>query len=204
MTAIERATTLFRRWCFPNDDQYFDLERAVRAHPTLNHQTASFEENDQRFSIRTHDDYLIEIMKKDMYPFKSTCWFNGYFSVPSSSFVLRDIIRETPDYDEFSYRMNFSIVELTYGDGIGKFGWDHGHTHDHNMYSRHVRPYTIVSGPVQVLEEAMKMIEILRKEEERILMKQKAEDVHVYYQELMEKTWHPSRVEKWIDAGCEV
>jgi len=202
MDEIDRATSFFRQGCFPDDDCYFDLRQAIVRHQDQwDLDTAVFDQ--KSFRISTHDGYRIQIMKMNMSHIWPVCWFNGYFTIPSWKFVLCDLVERSPNYEDVQQILG-NVVELTYGSGL-TFGWDHGHSHDLNFYHPPSNQNDrLISGPVQVLEEALQCIEHLRKYEQKILLQKKKNMTCTIYQELMEKTLHPNRVQQWVMAGMDI
>ena len=85
------------------------------------------------------------------------------------------------------------------------FGWYHDHYYDGNLLlpmEDHV-DHSVITGPVQVMEEAREFIrEILRLEEE--MKKQKTrERMSQIEEELIQKSCHPHRLEKWLEQGFD-
>jgi hypothetical protein len=66
------------------------------------------------------------------------------------------------------------------------------------------QPHKHASGPVQVLEEAMRIIHQLRRYETSKQQEAKARHVSIMEEELMQRVWHPSRVERWVEAGVHM
>jgi len=151
--------------------------------------------------IRTKDGYQIVIRPLFMGTYKA--WFNGYVTIPIDS-PLMDWVRENPSYDDMNYEIDTG-VELTYFDLADRqFGWDHGHGHDADfLKSRASQADFIISGPVQVLEEARYLIEAFKEKERILLMEKKHEEMEIIREELMMKACHPRRVATWTEQGFD-
>lgn len=186
----------FRRGCVVQDDEFFDLRTVC-----VGMRSIEFLKDKKSFCARTLDGYQIEIIKMAML---GMCWFNGYVAMPPESFVLQDVYKTSQDYSDFQTRIGIRNVELTYGNHQATIGWDHGHLHDFNFFaSPDTQQDRLVSGPVQVMDEALRVVEVLRDYEDSVLSTLKRSQTRLLFPELMEKALHPSRVERWILAGVE-
>ena len=151
--------------------------------------------------IRTKDDYQIFIRPIVVGNYR--VYFNGYVSIPIDS-PLMDWVREHPSYDDMNYEIDTG-VELTYFNLDNRqFGWDHAHGHDADfLKSRASQVNFIISGPVQVLEEARYLIEAFKEKERMLLMEKKHAEMEIIREELMMKACHPRRVAAWAAQGFD-
>jgi len=125
--------------------------------------------------------------------------FNGYIKIPSSAPFLRDMVRE--GYDVFCDKVP-TTPTMTFYDVHGMVGWNHGSGDDADL--SFPEPGVRVSGPVQVLEEAMTVIQCFRRYETWRQQEVKAQQISLLEEELMRETWRPWRVRRWLYCGVEL
>lgn len=201
-STIDSASAFFSKKCRITGDEFFDIRAWVRQTRDINPDSARLDERRRLFEIDTTDDFCIKICKMDL--MRDNCWLNGYVVIPEDRFCLHEIVSET-DYDEFQCRVGIRHVELTFGDGRGMFGWDHGHLYDANLYQPAAyQTDRKISGPVQVLDEAIEMTRLLRTKEEEMRLEKKKAQTRAFYQELISKALDPKRVAVWIKGGVEL
>jgi NAD(P)H-flavin reductase len=105
--------------------------------------------------------------------------------------------------------MNYEVdlpVELTYFELSNlTYGWDHFHGHDADLFqSRDNQPDScIISGPVQVLDEARQIIKQFQAKNTMIMMELKHAQVESIREELMQKACHPRRIRAWVEQGFD-
>jgi hypothetical protein len=150
--------------------------------------------------IRTRDGFLIRLRFGNFPPYQ--CHFNGYVMLPLG-LHMEPWLQETRfDYDHMQYFIHLDHhIELTYRNPETRcFGWDHGHSYDANLsIPAAQQPHTVVSGPVQVLQEAREFIQHVRDKENEILQNKKREQFLHLEKELIEMTCHPTRIAAWAD-----
>lgn len=61
----------------------------------------------------------------------------------------------------------------------------------------------IVSGPIQILDEALDTIRVLRAYNMKLEGEKARQRVRQFTEELMQKVWHPKRVMAWIESGFD-
>ena len=203
--------------CAIRDDKYWDLERmlpndVVKNPNTLSmgwggkqHEYASFY-SDNRIHLELSDGYEVQILYiceghggDPPGPWIPT-HFNGYVKIPSSAPFLVDVVKD--GYDGFWNQVGvFSTSISFFHDAV--LGWNHGSGEDADL-SLSLEDQPDVSrlfGPVQIMKEAMAIIEQLRQYETSRQQEVKAQQFLVLEEELMRRTWHPKRVERWVEAG---
>lgn len=165
--------------------------------------------NENVLSVRTKEGFVIRITFRYIESFMT--YFNGYVSVPSSSalFHLGSWIEEHPSYDDMNYFIDAN-VELTFFDPTRKeYGWDHAHAFDANLnrpLTSQLNSHKLVTGPVQILEEARSLIASMMTAERRLIreiMEEKRSRTEIIREELMMKSCHPKRIAAWSEQGFE-
>jgi hypothetical protein len=151
--------------------------------------------------ITTYDGYNITI--KPVFIARHRGCMNGYVQIPYYTH-LSEWVQNNPSYDDMNYSTDLP-VELTFFDELEQtFGWDHMHSYDADLLkSEAEQPEELVSGPVQVLEEARKVIAKFREKDDEIKMKLKQAHVDHIREELMMKTCHPRRIGVWVAQGFD-
>lgn len=196
---LTRATSALQKRCRIVDDAYWDLGDVLRKHPEI----FSVRFNDfSTLAFSVEDGFRVHIVKVESFG----CYFNGYVSIPSNLPFVHDALASSCDEWEFQYRtgVGMGTVELTYISG-STIGWDHAHGFDANLlYPAHLQPEKKISGPVQVLEEALSIIQDLKKAEETARRQKKKEEMAILTEDLMRAAWHPARVLRWIEHGVEL
>jgi len=199
---LGQALNPFKADCVLQDDEYWDLEHAlVRHREEMNPTFRVTRYHSLVVTLSTVDGFVIDMMFV-----QSSCfgfYWNGYVTVQEAQFPLLERAVKESHQTELQYELGIH-VELTYKDRT-TIGWDHAHGHDAKFdQTLHAQPGTVVSGPVQVLEEALEVVKALRRYNTRIEMSHAHERVRQYTEELMQKAWHPKRVLAWVESGLDV
>jgi len=189
---------IMKNMCAIQDDAYWDVkledgERWVDSlDPDPDSKTICLE-------IRTRDGFLIRLRFGYFPPYQ--CHFNGYVVLPLGLHMEPWLQQNRFDYHEMQYCIHLHHIELTYGNAETRcFGWDHGHFYDANLsIAAALQPHKVVSGPVQVLQEAREFIQHVRDKENEILENKKREQFRVLEKELIEMTCHPTRIAAWVE-----
>jgi hypothetical protein len=189
-----------RSKCVIRDPEYWEITFKDNEMP-METDSGRFSGDATKLFIRTKDDYQIVIRPFLIANYRAC--FNGYVSIPIDS-PLMEWVREHPSYDDMNYEVDTG-VELTYFDlNERQFGWDHAHGHDADLLkSRASQANLIISGPVQVLDEARNLIEAFKEKERMLLMEKKHAEMEVIREELMMKACHPRRVATWTEQGFD-
>ena len=146
--------------------------------------------NGQTLVFTTKDGFTIKIVFQTGY----SRYFNGYVTIPESFLDIG------LDHDRVEH-VNFS-QEITYHDFDRQtFGWDHHHYYDGDLSISEENQVTgrILSGPVQVLEEARELIDEIRRRRQQKIQERMA----ILEEELMRKACHPLRIQQWTEQGFD-
>jgi hypothetical protein len=180
--------------CKIKESQYWDIilqdgEKAVNNSSNTN------------LSIETNDGYVITIKLHLIGSYRGC--FNGYVRMPNH-IHLAEWARKNPSYDDMNFHTELP-VEFTYFNASDfTFGWDHMHCYDADLLkSESEQPGQIVSGPVQVLEEARQVIKEFRTKETEIKLSKKRAEINIIQNELMMKICHPRRIALWLEQGFD-
>lgn len=189
-----RNLETLKSWCAIDDNKYWNIslqddETTVDTNSNLN------------LCIETCDGYGITI-KPNFMGNVHGC-INGYVRIPKHVHLM-DWVRRNPSYDDMNYYADLP-VELTFFDLLNStFGWDHMHCYDADLFKlESQQPDKTVSGPVQVLEEARKVVAEFRAKDQDIKMALKHAEVGTIREELMMKTCHPHRIAAWTEQGFD-
>lgn len=187
--------------CLIRDGKYWDLASVLTEDVVRDPDTLSDAGNRNTLRLVLRDGYEIRIVFIQRMGMPTH--FNGYVTIPSSAPFACDVLA-TSDYDGLQRTARLSTVELTCAHGT-KIGWNHLHHGDADLGEwESVQPDTVISGPVQVFEEAVAVVNDLRRYEGRRQRWEKAWQVQVFKEELMQKAWHPTRVMAWVEAGLDM
>lgn len=194
-----RGVAALQKRCRVVDDAYWNLEPLLQKHPEI----CKIRFDDlSTLEFSTREGFCVRIVKVESFG----CYFNGYVSVPAAfPFVLEALVSSHDEW-EFQCRSGVGVgtVELTYKSG-STIGWDHAHGFDANLlYPGHLQPEKRISGPVQVLEEALSVIEDLHNAEEMARRQKKKEMMILLTEDLMRAAWHPRRVRWWVEKGMDL
>ena len=189
---LQKKLDIMRSVCAIKDPEYWDL--SLQASEELVGESVKAD-----ISIRTKDDYTITLK------FMPMGWINGYIRLPPAVH-LASWIKTQPhySYDEMNYERNLP-VELTYFElSDMTFGWDHAHGWDANLFiPMSSQPDKTVSGFVQVLDEARKVVDEFRAKESSIKMELKQQQTETIREELMKTACHPKRIAAWLAQGFD-
>lgn len=189
---LQKKLDIMRSVCAIKDPEYWDL--SLQASEELVGESVKAD-----ISIRTKDDYTITLK------FMPMGWINGYIRLPPAVH-LASWIKTQPNYsyDEMNYERNLP-VELTYFElSDMTFGWDHAHGWDANLFiPMSSQPDKTVSGFVQVLDEARKVVDEFRAKESSIKMELKQQQTETIREELMKTACHPKRIAAWLAQGFD-
>lgn len=189
---LQKKLEVLRSVCAIKDPEYWDL--SLQESEELVGESVKAD-----ISIRTKDDYTITLK------FMPMGWINGYIRL-APAVHLASWIKTQPhySYDEMNYECNLP-VELTYFElSDMTFGWDHAHGWDANLFiPMSSQPDKTVSGFVQVLDEARKVVEEFRAKESSIKMELKQQQTETIREELMKTACHPKRIAAWLAQGFD-
>lgn len=189
---IRRATAF-------QDDAFWDVGHVLSITPEIISYRDFIIHNRSHFEFITFDGFIIRLCF--MY-FGPDCplntYFNGYVTIPNYIGV------NVHDFTEMQSLFH-PPVEFTYGClSSNTVGWDHNHYNDQSLchpVEDTDYPQTYISGPVQVLEEALAVVQCIR----RYFYQPKQQAAFEQFEEeLIQRTWAPSRVATWIEKGFDV
>jgi hypothetical protein len=189
-----RNLETLRSWCAIDDNKYWNItlqddERTVNTSSNKN------------LCIENADGYGITMKPNFMGTYQGC--INGYVKIPQDS-QLMDWVQKHPSYDAMNDYADLP-VEMTFFNLLDQtFGWDHFHCYDADLFKlESEQPDKLVSGPVQVLDEARQVIAEFRAKDEEIKMAMKEAQVNILREELMMKTCHPHRIAAWTEQGFD-
>lgn len=199
---LETRLREMRECCAIRDARYWDLASVLTDDVVREPETLSEAGRNHVLCLVLRDGYEIRLLFGQRMGMPTH--FNGYVTIPSSAPFARSVLTSS-DYDGLQIAANIQTVELTYSHNNSKVGWDHLHSWDGDLGEPEaMQPHTQISGPVQVFEEAMAVVNDLRRYEWGQQKKAKAVQVAVLLEELMAKAWHPTRVKMWVEAGVDM
>lgn len=200
MQAFQNKLDKMKAVCAIQDDEYWNLQLQPNDKPmeTFDHHPQGY------LSLETIEGFQI-FLRFQYYPNGYHSHFNGYVQLPKHMH---------PEVKKFLLdpRNNFEDQlknEITYHDSERDiYGWDHGHSEDacllHSLDQQPDNRARIVSGPVQVLEEARHFIQSVLFWENIILQRMKQEELKGIEEELIARALAPHRVRNWVMAGIDM
>lgn len=152
-------------------------------------------------SIQTQEGFRVQV---DFVDFIPNC-LSGHIELPSHLFFTLWVIEKSKFPTLNSYVSNLNVEVIHWQDN--HFKW----FYDDSSYAKMTLPlasqpdehtsdgYKCVIGPVQVMDEARRIIQAVMTVESEILAGLKREMMDILREELMMKACHPKRIAKWVE-----
>ena len=196
---MEASLCRMKGWCAIQDNRYWNVELE---------KGEVFDVIASRFGkllvFSTKDGYKIDVR----FHTSHGAYFNGYVTIPEYIRAFGMDPDQLYQYQGYGTGLvvwnhfNFS-QEITFSHQ-GIIGWDHHHSQDGNLFlpladqtNKHI------TGPVQVMEEAREFIHEIKRLEEEMKKQKTRERMSRIEEELIQRTCHPQRIEKWLEQGFD-
>lgn len=203
-----------KRWCTVQDAEYWDLPKMLEMLPLdelVTHVTDSVcrtrwkgekdEFSDEVLYFEFCDGFEVKmnfLLDTKGFPL---C-FMGFVRVPAWYPFTRNLLETKPFHRVFDVR---TARRRTDRARYYEVYWTHDRVEDALLCQPAVeQPDRVVSGPVQVFQEAMDVIALLRVFEETQQRFEKVRQTFRLEEELIQRAWHPKRVKAWVEAGMEI
>jgi hypothetical protein len=203
-----------KRWCIIQEEEYWALERVLPMKdlvldPPQNVSRVQWRDDPDQFSEEVLYFELVdgyEIMMGFSYDAHGyPLGLMGVIRIPSWCPFTHDFLKSAP-MEELELLLGMEDARLwPYEKQTYTLRWSHDRIQDAIFSQPAVeQPDRLVSGPVQVFEEALRAITYLRLYESYRTRYEKARQTFFLEEELMQRVWHPKRVEAWILAGMDI
>lgn len=206
---MQKVLDFFRRRGAIRDDRYWDWTSVVvtkefdvtTSSASMRRGHCQEEEQHDMIHFESKDGYRLCVA---FYEYRDGLYCGGSLEVPASSPFVRDLFHDM-NFKKVYWIATGTRVDITKL-WYHRYGIYTNHDFDHAdlCLSALSQPAKTVSGPAQVLERLVGMMKNLRHYEMLCEKKAKRRQTLVVEEELMQKAWHPSRVEAWLEAGLEM